>query len=98
MRYLPWLIGAIFNLYMASLLFALPAMEDVSGFMEYSLAVAEAQADGEISTTLSLVQSLLGFVPIISALFMLGNNRRQSGHDILAETYVIHTQPKVSSL
>jgi hypothetical protein len=27
-------------------------------------------------------------------LVMLGNNRRQSGHDIIAETYVIHTQPK----
>ncbi|MEM9928612.1 MAG: RDD family protein [Bacteroidota bacterium] len=94
MRYLPWLVGGIFNLYMAKLVFDLPVMEDVSGFMEYTMAMQEAQADGAISPTLSILQSVIGFIPIISAFFILGNNRRQAAHDILAETYVIHTQPK----
>ncbi len=98
MRYLPWIVVNVFNLYMLQQVFAIPGMEDVSGFMEYSQIIAEYQMEGGMSPVLTILQSLLGFLPVISALFMLGNNRRQSAHDILAETYVIHTQPKVSSL
>lgn len=95
MRYTPWLIGAVFSLYVTSLVFQIPGLEDVDGFMEYSQLIAEYQAEGGMSSTLSVLQSLLGFLPLVSALFMLGNARRQAAHDTLAETYVIHTQAKV---
>lgn len=95
MRYIPWLIGAVFGLYMTSLIFQIPGMEDVDGFVEYGQLIAEYQADGGMSPMMSVLQSVLGFLPLVSALFILGNDRRQAVHDTLAETYVIHTQPKV---
>lgn len=95
MRYIPWFIGAVFSLYMSSLIFDIPGLEDVDGFVEYSQLVAEYQAEGGMSSTLTILQSVLGFLPLVSALFMLGNARHQAAHDTLAETYVIHTQAKV---
>lgn len=94
MRYLPWLLAVIFNLYFSYQFFQIPGIEDVSGFTEYSLLVAEYQMENGVSPVIQILQSLIGLLPLISALVMLGNNRRQSGHDIVAETYVIHTQPK----
>ncbi|WP_020567295.1 RDD family protein [Neolewinella persica] len=95
MRYLPWLIVVVFNFYFSYQFFQIPGIEDVSGYMEYVQLIAEYQMENGVSPMIQIMQSLLGFLPLISALVMLGNARRQSGHDIIAETYVIHTQPKL---
>lgn len=95
MRYLPWLVAVVFNLYFSYQFFQIPGIEDVDGFIEYGQVVAEYQIENGVSPVVQILQSVIGFLPLISALVMLGNNRRQSGHDIVAETYVIHTQPKI---
>jgi uncharacterized RDD family membrane protein YckC len=95
MRYLPWLLVVLVNLYFSYQFFQIPGIEDVGGFMEYSQLIAEYQMESGVSPVIQILQSLIGFLPLVSALVMLGNNRRQSGHDIVAETYVIHTQPKL---
>jgi len=96
MRYLPWLIVVVFNTYFTFQLFQAPGMEDVTGFMEYTQFITEYQLESGVSTAIQILQSVIGLLPLISALVILGNTRRQSGHDIVAETYVIHTQPKLS--
>jgi uncharacterized RDD family membrane protein YckC len=94
MRYLPWLIVVGFNTYFTFQIFQATGMEDVTGFTEYTQFIAEYQMESGVSPVIQILQSVIGLLPLISALVMLGNNRRQSGHDIVAETYVIHTQPK----
>lgn len=95
MRYLPWLLVVIFNLYFSYQFFQIPGIEDVTGFVEYSQFVAEYQMESGVSPVVQILQSVIGLLPLVSALVMLGNNRRQAGHDIVAETYVVHTQPKL---
>ncbi|MFK8162692.1 MAG: RDD family protein [Lewinella sp.] len=95
MRYLPWLIVVLFNFYFTYQFFQVPGIEEVSGYMEYVQFITEYQMENGVSPVIQILQSLMGFLPLISALVMLGNARRQAGHDIVAETYVIHTQPKL---
>jgi len=96
-RYTPWLLSLLISLYFAQMTFQIPGLEDVDGFMEYSVLVAEWQAENS-NTGMTILQSLAGWIPLISALFMLGNKRKQAAHDQLAETYVIHKEAKIPSL
>jgi len=92
MRYLPWLLGLLIGVYFVYVMFQVPGYTDIDGFTEYSMFAAEyAQNNG--SGMDSLIQSLGFFLPLISALIMLGNKKRQAAHDTLAETFVIHTNP-----
>lgn len=93
MRYLPWLVGAAFNAYMQYNVFGIPGMEDAGGFVEYTQMVQEYQLENG-GIIMSIVQSLVGFLPLISAFFIFGNKQKQAAHDILAETYVVSTKPK----
>jgi uncharacterized RDD family membrane protein YckC len=98
MRYIPWVIVFAFNMYFSYQFFQAPGFEDVSGFTEYMQFGQEYQLENGVSPVIQILQSVIGLLPLISALIMLGNARRQSGHDIVAETYVIHTKPKVAAL
>lgn len=93
MRYLPWLLGAAFNAYMQYNIFAIPGIGDADGFIEYSQMVQEFQLENG-GFIMSLVQSGIGLLPLISAFFIFGNKQKQAAHDILAETYVVSTKPK----
>ncbi|MCX8210517.1 MAG: RDD family protein [Lewinella sp.] len=93
MRYLPWLVGAIFNIYITYNVFQIPGIDQADGFMEYTQMVQEYQLDNG-GAIMSVVQSLIGFIPLISAFFIFGNKQKQAAHDILAETYVVSTKPK----
>ncbi|TXF88573.1 RDD family protein [Neolewinella aurantiaca] len=93
MRYLPWLVGALFNVYMQYNAFQIPGIEDNDGFADYSRMVQEYQIENG-GIMLSIVQSLIGLLPLVSTLFVLGNKKKQAAHDILAETYVVSTKPK----
>lgn len=93
MRYLPWLLGAVFNSYMQYQVFGIPGLEDADGFMEYTQMVQEYQMENG-GVLISLVQSLIGLLPLVSAFFIFGNKKKQAAHDILAETYVVSTKPK----
>lgn len=92
MRYLPWLVGAVFNMYMSYMIFQIPGFQDVDGFVELSELMAEYQAENG-GVVMQIVQSTIGFLPLISAFFIFGNKQKQAAHDILAETYVISTKP-----
>lgn len=91
-RYLPWAIGGVLSLWAVYDVFNYPGMEDVSGFIEYSEVMAEYQMDNGFSVK-SIVSSVAGWIPLVSALFLLGSARNQALHDQLAETFVVHTQP-----
>lgn len=93
MRYLPWLVGGLFNAYMQYYIFQIPGLEDADGFVEYGQIVQEFQIENG-GTIMSLVQSVIGLLPLISAVFIFGNKQKQAAHDILAETYVVSTKPK----
>ena len=93
MRYLPWLVGYAFSAYVQYQVFSIPGLEEADGFIEYSQIVQEYQLENG-GTVMSIVQSLIGFLPIISAVFIFGNKQKQAAHDILAETYVVSTKPK----
>jgi uncharacterized RDD family membrane protein YckC len=92
MRYLPWLVAAVFNIYMTYNVFQIPGIDQADGFMDYTQMVQEYQLENG-GTIMSIVQSLIGFIPLISAFFLFGNKQKQAAHDILAETYVISTKP-----
>lgn len=94
MRYLPWLIGVVAGVYLTYQMFQVPGYTDIDGFTDYGLFMADYQANND-TTLNSIVQGVSFFLPLISALLMLGNKKRQSGHDTLAETFVIHTKPAV---
>ena len=93
MRYLPWAVGAIFTAYMQYNVFSIPGLEDADGFIEYQEIVQEYQMENG-GALMTIVQSVVGFLPLISAFFILGNKKKQAAHDILAETYVVSTKPK----
>lgn len=90
-RFAPWAAATLISLWaiQETLLF----LEDygVSSFVEYGEAMAEFQAENGFSLK-TTVSSLAGWIPLISALVMLGNARKQAAHDMLAETYVVHKQ------
>ena len=90
MRYVPWIIGSLFGLYVNYQLFSTPGFEDVDGFLEMGVFMQEAS--GKLGT-LTTIQQLLGWLPLVSALFLLGNKRKQAAHDMLAETYVVRRDP-----
>lgn len=96
-RYTPWILGLLVTLYFAQMMFQIPGVEDTEGFMEYSMLLAEWQAEN-MSTPMRILQNLAGWLPLVSVLFLFGNKRKQAAHDQLAETYVIHKEAKVQSL
>jgi|AntRauTorckE5430_2_1112549.scaffolds.fasta_scaffold01264_1 uncharacterized RDD family membrane protein YckC len=95
-RVTPWFIGSAVSAYFTYLMFQLPGFTDVEGFMENAAFMLEAQKAGQINSANSTIQSLVGLLPLFSALVMLFNKQRQAAHDILAKTVVIHTEPKAS--
>ncbi len=93
MRYLPWLIVVLFQAYMQYNVFSIPGIDDADGWIEYSQMVQEYQMENG-GFLMTLVQSGIGMLPLISAFFIFGNKQKQAAHDILAETYVVSTKPK----
>lgn len=94
MRAAPWIFAGVLNLYFSYLAFQIPGLEDAEGFTEVSLLIAEQQLENGSSTT-TIVQQLVGWLPLVSALVMLGNKRRQAAHDMLAESYVVYNEPAI---
>ena len=90
MRYLPWLIAGAFSLYVNYVVFSTPGIEDIDGFLELSEFMEEAT--GGLGT-LNTINQFLQWLPLVSALFLLGNKRKQAAHDMVAETYVIRKDP-----
>lgn len=94
-RWVPFLLGAVFSWWFTYGMISGAAAEGISGFMEYSMYQQEQTA--EMGATATIGQ-LSGLIPIISALFMLGNARKQAAHDKLAETYVIYRDQNSGSM
>lgn len=92
MRYLPWALVLVIGIWATKEMFQIPGLDDVGGVMEYFALVAEYQAEGGGSIA-STLNSFAGLIPLVSVLIMLGNDRKQGAHDMLAETYVINTKP-----
>lgn len=95
MRYLPWALGLLAGVYLAYEMFQVPGYTDIEGFTDYGLFMKDYQRNND-TTLNSVVQGVSFFLPLISALIMLGNKKRQAAHDTLAETFVIHTKPASS--
>jgi len=91
-RYTPWIIAQVLAVWAIQDQLTYPGIEDVSGFMEYSELMAEYQMENGFGVK-SIVSNLAGWIPLVSALFMLGSARKQALHDQLAETYVVHKDP-----
>ncbi|OAV45639.1 RDD family protein [Lewinella sp. 4G2] len=96
-RAAPWILGSLLNIYFTYQVFQIPGLEDADGFTEFGLIVAEYQAENG-STLSQIIQQVAGWLPLISALVMLGNKQKQSAHDLLAETYVVYKNPEVKPL
>lgn len=90
-RYIPWGLALLGTLYFAQMMSQIPGIEDNEGMQDYAVIVAEWQMEN-MSTPMRWAQNLIGWVPLLSALFMLGNKKRQAVHDQLAQTYVIHKE------
>lgn len=91
-RALPWLIASVLGLWASHDLLTYPGIEDVDGFAEYGELMAEYQQEMGFSAK-SIISSIAGWLPLVSALFMLGSARKQALHDQLAETFVVHKDP-----
>ena len=91
-RYIPWVLSTAISLWAMNETILFLEEREVSGFMEYSVAMAEYQEEFGFSLK-SIISSIAGWIPLISALFLLGNDRKQAAHDMLAETYVVHKDP-----
>ncbi len=83
-RYLPWLIGNIINLLVLVEIFGTPGFDEIEGFMEYNMFVAQNPS------TLTSLSSVAGFLILISALVLLFNKQKQALHDKWANTYCIY--------
>ena len=97
MRAAPWLLAAVLNIYFTYQIFQIPGLEDAEGFVEFGQLVAEYQAENGGSLN-QIIQQVVGWLPLISALVMLGNKQKQSGHDLLAETYVVYKEAEIKPL
>jgi len=80
-RYIPWLISGAVNLVVTFFLFNYEPFLDATTYMDMSLAQQQAPH--------TMLGSLFGMLPTLSALIMLGSDERVSGHDMLAKTYCI---------
>jgi len=98
MRWIPWALGAAASLYVVYNMFQIPGYTDIDGFQENTEFMMEYQKENGVNWTDSLISSLGFILPLVSALVMLGGNKRMAAHDILAETVVIHTQPKIAAI
>lgn len=83
-RYVPWLVGNIINLLVLVEIFATPGFDEVEGFMEYNMFVAQNPS------TLTSLSSVAGFLILISAIVLLFNKQKQALHDKWANTYCIY--------
>lgn len=95
MRWIPFVVGTIFAVWLQYSLITSAEAEGISGYMDF--AVFQQEYMTEMGPTAYLGQ-LLGFLPLVSALFMLGNQRKQAAHDTLAKTYVIYKEQATTSL
>lgn len=83
-RYMPWLIGNIVNLLVLVEVFAAPGFEEVEGFMEYNMFVAQNPS------TLTSISSAVGLLVLVSVIFLLFNKQKQALHDKWANTFCIY--------
>lgn len=95
LRSIPWLIVTAVNLYFNYEIFSIPGYTEAEGWRQSMQIVAEYQMEKQQGgfSIASIIPSVVGLLPLISALVMLGNPRKQAAHDILAETFVV-TDPK----
>lgn len=89
LRYLPWLLAVLLSTYVTYTMFSIDGFMEADGFTGRSMVIAQNQLANP--SFLQSMSSYLGFIPLISALFMLGNDRKQAAHDMMAETFVIKT-------
>ena len=92
MRALPWLIGGAIGLYTNYQTLNIPGIADADGFMDYSMRIAEYQQENGGALQQVLGQ-LVWILPLGSSLFVLGTEKKQAAHDILAETLVVKPNP-----
>jgi len=92
-RWLPFLIGGAYGIWSNYSMISAASAEGISGYMEFALWQQEYMAEQGVSAYLG---SALGFIPLISAFFIFGNNRKQAAHDTLAKTFVVYKNPKVA--
>lgn len=95
MRWTPWLIGTAVGIYYVNVLFQIPGYTDIEGFTDNGLFMVDAMKEGYWSNSNSTIQTVAGFLPLFSALVIVFTAKRQAAHDILAQTLVIHTEPKI---
>lgn len=81
-RYSPWLVSVLVNLIFTANLFNTPEFQDTTGFMEFSMLSQEVAG--------STMNSLAGWLVIISAVALVFSPFKQALHDRLAKTYVIY--------
>lgn len=91
-RYVPWILSIAISLWAMNETILFLEDRGVAGFMDYSMAMTEYQEEYGFNMK-SIISSVAGWLPLISALFLLGNDRKQAAHDMLAETYVVHKDP-----
>ncbi|MBC6996723.1 RDD family protein [Neolewinella lacunae] len=95
MRWIPFFVGTIFSVWLQYSLISGAEAEGITGYMEFAMYQQEYMAEMGVMAYLG---QLLGFLPLVSALFMLGNQRKQAAHDTLAKTYVIYKEQAATPL
>ncbi len=88
-RYLPWLIGSVFGLYVTYVIYQDPDFSRVDGYLSYVQLISQ---DADIAR-ISRIQQWVGVLPLLSALVLLFNKPKQAAHDILADSYVVYRDP-----
>lgn len=90
MRWIPWVIATAVGLYANYNLINAAINEGVTGFAEFGLF--QQQYNAEQGMAMTIINSVIGFLPLISALFLFGNKRKQAAHDKMAETFVVYKE------
>jgi len=81
-RYLPWIITNITGFYATMVLFEHPDFSDVQNLNSY-MELLQSMPKSDIT-------SIAGYILVGSIMYILFNAKNQAGHDLIAQTLVIH--------
>ena len=88
-RWVPWAVPYAVSVLFASQLFALPGYGETDSFVEMASMMQRHQE--EIGTLQSL-SNWSQLVPLVSALLIFFDARKQAAHDKLADTFVVQLE------
>lgn len=91
LRSSPFILASLVSMWAQQDMFTFPGFTEIDSLASYAEVMQEYQEEYGMFPVKGLISNVVSMLPLISALFLLGDVRNQALHDQLAETYVVRT-------